>query len=70
MAISKEQWLEWKGHEVTKAVKTEIGNMLDLGVEFLLSGSSVGDVATTGITVGKLKAYKDFLDISYEDIGD
>lgn len=69
MEISKDQWLEWRDNGVTKAVKSEISNLLDLGVEYLLSGEVVGDVGKTGIVIGKLQAYRDFLNISYEDIG-
>jgi len=59
---------EWRNSPVTKALLTEISRLLDQGVEYILSGTTIESHAETAAVIGKMKAYKDILEIDFEEI--
>ena len=72
MQITKEQFMEWKEHPVTKEVFNEIKELTNVLTKKLTSGQTIeyNAEATHGLTnrlVGQLEGFNQLLNISYDD---
>jgi len=75
MQLTKEQFMEWKEHPVTKEVFNEVDMLIKALTKQLTEGQTINyDAASThGLTnrvVGQLDGLKQLLNISYEDAED
>ena len=75
MQLTKEQFMEWKEHPVTKEVFNEVNLLIKALSKQLTEGQTINydAAATYGLTnrvVGQLDGLKQLLNISYEDAED
>ncbi len=69
MAVTKEEYIEWKNHPVTKIVKQSIEEERDRLKEIVSSGAVLEDFSEQKVArlIGHIEGLNYLLDIRYED---
>lgn len=67
MDVSKNEFLEWKSNSITQEVFRILESRIQVLQEALGNGVAYGNESAYADHVGRIQAYRDVLEIEYED---
>lgn len=67
MDVSKNEFLEWKSNSITQEVFRILESRIQVLQEALGNGVAYGNESAYADHVGRIQAYRDVLEIDYED---
>ncbi len=67
--ISKAEFIDWKNHPVTKDVVKQLQQRVEQLYEMLGSSAGINSIQDSQY-VGAIKAYKDVIQLDYEEEGE
>lgn len=65
--LTKEEWIQWREHPVTRRVFDLIANRREEAIQYLAYGGSANSMSKQNITVGAINAYTHILSMRFEE---